>query len=112
MKTKLLKSVFALALTATVTAGAIAQDAQPAADGAAAGDAPAPTAQGALSIPSDITLFGKNDPNNRRATAVVNGEIITGTDVEQRLALIVAASENKLSAEEIQRVRMASSTFG
>ncbi len=106
MKTKLLKSVFALALTATVTAGAIAQDAQPAADGAAAADASAPTAQGALSIPSDITLFGKNDPNNRRATAVVNGEIITGTDVEQRLALIVAASENKLSAEEIQRVRM------
>jgi len=68
--------------------------------------ASAQDAQDALSFPENITVFGKNDPNVRRATAVVNGDIITGTDVDQRLALIVAASENKLSPEEIQRVRM------
>ncbi|MCK9542989.1 MAG: peptidylprolyl isomerase [Novosphingobium sp.] len=59
-----------------------------------------------LGIPSDITLFGKNDPNVRRATAVVNGDIITGTDVDQRLALILAANDNKPSADELQRLRL------
>ncbi|MGE3690146.1 MAG: peptidylprolyl isomerase [Novosphingobium sp.] len=73
------------------------------------GEAAAPAqaaAPGAIAIPENVTVFGKNDPNNRRATVVVNGEIITGTDVDQRLALIVAASDNKLSDEERQQVRM------
>ena len=101
--------MFALGITASLAAAAVAQDAPPAppppAESSAA-EMPADAPQGALAIPADITLFGKNDPNVRRATAVVNGDIITGTDVDQRLALIVAASENKLSAEEVQRVRM------
>ncbi|WP_445948246.1 SurA N-terminal domain-containing protein, partial [Sphingorhabdus sp.] len=50
-------------------------------------------------------LFGKNDPNVRRATAQVNSEIITGTDMDHRLALIVAANENKLPPEELARFR-------
>ena len=63
------------------------------------------TAQGAISIPDDITIFGKNDPNVRRAAVIINGEIITGTDVDQRLALILAANDNKVSDEEKQRLR-------
>ncbi|MDE2595908.1 MAG: peptidylprolyl isomerase [Sphingomonadales bacterium] len=51
-------------------------------------------------------MFGKNDPNIRRAAVVVNGEIITGTDIDQRLALILAANEGKVSDEEKQRLRM------
>ncbi|WP_397598247.1 peptidylprolyl isomerase [Sphingorhabdus sp.] len=57
------------------------------------------------SIPDGQQLFGKNDPNVRRATAQVNGEIITGTDIDHRLALIVAANENKLPPEELARFR-------
>ena len=64
------------------------------------------TPQGAITVPEDVTIFGRNDPNMRRATAVVNGDIITGTDVDQRLALILAANDNKPSAEEMQRLRM------
>ena len=64
------------------------------------------TAQNSLAIPENITMFGKNDPNVRRATAVVNGDIITGTDVDQRLALILAANDNKPNAEETQRLRL------
>ncbi|MDT0507227.1 peptidylprolyl isomerase [Novosphingobium sp. MMS21-SN21R] len=66
-------------------------------------------AQGAnapLNIPANPVMFGKNDPNVRRATAIVNGEIVTGTDVEQRLALIVSANGNKVSGEELERLRM------
>ena len=58
-----------------------------------------------LDIPEGQQLFGKNDPNVRRATAQVNGEIITGTDIDHRLALIVAANDNKLPPEEIARFR-------
>jgi peptidyl-prolyl cis-trans isomerase SurA len=59
-----------------------------------------------LDIPDGQKLFGKNDPNVRRATALVNGEIITGTDIDQRLALIVSANEGKLPEEEIARFRV------
>jgi peptidyl-prolyl cis-trans isomerase SurA len=65
----------------------------------------APAAGGPLNIPQDVTMFGQNNPNVRRATAVVNGDILTGTDVDQRLALILAANENKLGADEVQRMR-------
>ena len=66
-------------------------------------DETAPSAQ--LDIPDGQQLFGKNDPNVRRATAQVNGEIITGTDIDHRLALIVAANNNKLPTEEMARFR-------
>ncbi len=58
-----------------------------------------------LNIPDGQQLFGKNDPNVRRATARVNGEVITGTDIDHRLALILAANDNKLPDDEIARFR-------
>ncbi len=62
--------------------------------------------EAALEIPGGGELLARpNDPNVRRATAVVNGEIITGTDVDQRLALILAANEGELPAEEVARFR-------
>ncbi|MGB7409465.1 MAG: peptidylprolyl isomerase [Pontixanthobacter sp.] len=66
----------------------------------------AQTTTGGLNIPADVQIFGQNDPNNRSATAVVNGTVITGTDVDHRVALLVSASEGELPAEELQRVRM------
>src|SRR3546814_18028350 len=65
-----------------------------------------PDANDVLNIPQDITIFGQDDPNNRKATAIVNGHVITGTDVDQRLALVISASRNEISAEEMQRLRM------
>ncbi len=87
------KAALALGLIAMLSVGVHAQDAVSAAP------------QAALNIPENVTLFGKNNPNLRKATAVVNGDIITGTDVDQRLALILAANENKVSPEEMQRLR-------
>ena len=63
-------------------------------------------ARDSISIPENVRLFAQNNPNVRRATAVVNGDVITGTDVEQRLALILAANENKVSDEERDRLRL------
>ncbi|MBB4642243.1 peptidyl-prolyl cis-trans isomerase SurA [Rhizorhapis suberifaciens] len=67
---------------------------------------PPPPTQNSLNIPQDVTLFGKSDPNIRKATAVINGEIITGTDVDQRLALIITANGGKVGDEEKDRLRL------
>lgn len=63
------------------------------------------TVANTLNIPENATLLGKSDPNMRRATALVNGAVITGTDVDQRTALLVAASEGDIPEAELQRVR-------
>ncbi len=62
--------------------------------------------QGAIVIPDDVKIFGNDNPNVRKATAVVNGDVITGTDVDQRLALILAANQNELSEEDQKRLRL------
>lgn len=59
-----------------------------------------------LNLPQTLTTFGKVEPNLRKATAIVNGEIITGTDVDQRLALIVLANGGKIPDEEVERLRV------
>jgi peptidyl-prolyl cis-trans isomerase SurA len=71
--------------------------------------APGPdaSADSGFNIPADVKLLGKMDPNKRHATAKVNGQIITGTDVDQRLALVIAANEgNQLSDAELQNLRL------
>ncbi|HEX7857069.1 MAG TPA: peptidylprolyl isomerase [Sphingobium sp.] len=59
-----------------------------------------------LDIPKDLMVFGKSDPNVRTATAIINGQIITGTDVDQRLALVIIANGGKVEAEERDRLRL------
>ena len=59
-----------------------------------------------LNLPQDVTVFGKSDPNVRKATAIVNGRIITGTDIDQRLALIITANGGKVAPEEKERLRV------
>ncbi|ATE67335.1 peptidylprolyl isomerase [Rhizorhabdus dicambivorans] len=61
---------------------------------------------GSLNIPKDITVFGNRDPNIRTATAIVNGTIITQTDIDQRLALVVAANGGRVPEEELERLRL------
>jgi len=59
-----------------------------------------------LNLPAEISLFGKTDPHVRKATAIVNGEVLTGTDVDQRLALIILANQGKISDEERERLKL------
>lgn len=61
-----------------------------------------------LDLPSDLTVFGDANPNVRKATAIVNGSILTGTDIDQRLALVLAANGGgaKVTDEERQRLRL------
>ena len=61
---------------------------------------------GQLALPENPQIFGKLDANHRSATVIINGEVITGTDVDQRVALVVAASGGKVAPEELQRLRL------
>ncbi|KUR76341.1 peptidylprolyl isomerase [Novosphingobium sp. FSW06-99] len=62
-------------------------------------------ADGNLNLPNNPQFYGKMDPNHRHATAIVNGEIITGTDIDQRFALFANANTGKISPEELERLR-------
>ena len=72
-----------------------------------AGQAQQTMAQGdLLGLPSDLSMLQDSDPNHRVATAVVNGFVITETDIDQRVALLLAANQRPVSEEEMLRVRM------
>ncbi len=62
----------------------------------------------AFNLPEDVSFIMQQaqNRNDRRATARVNGNIITGTDIDHRLALILAAQEVALPPEEVARVRL------
>ncbi len=61
---------------------------------------------GPTNIPISVVGPKLNDPNNRAPVAVVNGAVITGTDLAQRVALLVATSGGELPEEELQLVRL------
>lgn len=92
-------------LTVVAQTGADAQGRRARTDTAAAPDAAEANPTNPFGIGDTVTMLGKDDPNHRRATAVVNGDIITGTDVNQRLALIISANGGKISPEENERLR-------
>lgn len=100
MKHKLLKRragrAIGWALTAGLAGSAVAQTVQ---------DRTVPDT-GGLNIPSNLQIFGKVDPNVRKATAIVNETVITGTDVDQRVALIAAANNVKIEGEERERLKL------
>jgi peptidyl-prolyl cis-trans isomerase SurA len=65
--------------------------------------------QTGLDIPENLQIFGKLDPNVRKPTAIVNDTVITGTDVDQRLALIALANNTTAGAlqpEERDRLKL------
>lgn len=59
-----------------------------------------------LDLPQNLTVFGNVDPNIRKPTAIVNGYVITRTDVDHRFNLFVALNQLKLSPEEQDRLRL------
>jgi peptidyl-prolyl cis-trans isomerase SurA len=59
-----------------------------------------------LRLPENPQLFGSAIPSVVKATAIVNGDVITQTDVDQRVALLAIANGNEqIPAEELERLR-------
>lgn len=74
----------------------------------AANPGPPPAAPGEsaanLQLPSNPVFLGDTD-TVRKATAIVNGSVITGTDVDQRLALVVLANGGRVAPDQMQQLR-------
>ena len=90
--------------TAAVIAGATVATAQTA-------PAPVPatgerSTVSALRLPQNPTLFGDNIRSVVKASAIVNGEVITQTDIEQRLALLAISQGGKIPDAEVERLRV------
>lgn len=60
-----------------------------------------------LDLPSNLQIFGKADPNIRKPTAIVNDVVITGTDVDQRVAMIVGLQKLAIKPEERDQLKLA-----
>jgi peptidyl-prolyl cis-trans isomerase SurA len=58
-----------------------------------------------LNLPQNLQLFGSGLPSVVKATAIVNGEVITQTDIDQRLALMSIANNAPIPADQIDRLR-------
>ncbi|MEO0463691.1 MAG: peptidylprolyl isomerase [Pseudomonadota bacterium] len=116
-KSALIKS----ALSALGTAGLLATGAAPLSAQTAAQPAPAaqpaaatpgptqaalPTADNPFGLPEQINIVGSERPNMRTATALVNGYVITGTDIDHRVALVTSASDAEVSDVELKRLRL------
>ena len=91
-------------LTGAAMALATTALAQSASDG---GDQQAGTVNStaALRLPSNPELFGTRLPTEVRATAIVNGTVITQTDIDQRLALLAMANGGQIPADQMQALR-------
>ena len=93
-RTRVIVAGGALALLAG--SGAVAQD---------SGQADNPSAANStesLKLPENPQLFGKAMPSVVKATAIVNGDVITQTDVQQRLALLAIANGGQIPPDQLQ----------
>src|SRR5437868_10883765 len=72
---------------------------------AAAQDGQQPPANGQLNIPSNVQFVGQTEAGVRKATAIVNGDVITGSDIDQRAAWLIAANQLQIPPAEMERFR-------
>jgi len=82
------------AIALAIATGASAQEAAPAANSTSA-----------LALPENPIVFGSSLPSVVKATAIINGEVITQTDIDQRMALLAIANGGKIASDEVERVR-------
>jgi len=59
----------------------------------------------ALHLPENPEVFGTAMPSVIKATAIVNGDVITGTDVDQRLALLAIANGTDIPPDQVDALR-------
>lgn len=78
-----------------------------AATAAAAQDADSPPVNSSksLHLPENPQLFGTTMPSVIKATAIVNGAVITQTDVDQRLAFLSIANNQPIPTDQVDTLR-------
>jgi peptidyl-prolyl cis-trans isomerase SurA len=93
-----MKSTAALLAIVAASAAVAQQGAAPA--------EPAPVnSTRSLRLPENPTVYGAAMPAVVKATAIINGDIITQTDIDHRVALLVMSQQGQIPPEELERVR-------
>ncbi|HWC56900.1 MAG TPA: peptidylprolyl isomerase, partial [Sphingomicrobium sp.] len=87
------------AITLGFGTGALAQDNDQSAQ------QPEVNSSESLKLPQNPQVFGTAMPSVIKATAIVNGDVITQTDVNQRLAWLSIANGTPIPPEELDRLR-------
>src|SRR5688500_3455615 len=64
-----------------------------------------PSSAATLNLPENPQVFGAPLPSVIKASAIVNGEVITQTDIDQRLALMSIANNTPVPADQVERLR-------
>jgi peptidyl-prolyl cis-trans isomerase SurA len=82
-----------------LASGALAQESRQ-----VPGEQPAINTTQSLRLPQNPEVFGTAIPSVVKATAIVNGYVITQTDVQQRLQLLAIANGSPIPADERDRV--------
>ncbi len=54
----------------------------------------------------ELRVMGEFDPTLRKAQAIVNGDVITDTDIDQRMGLVLAANGGNIAEAERPRLRL------
>jgi peptidyl-prolyl cis-trans isomerase SurA len=99
-------SLAAVAVAIVAVAGSAAAQGGAAQGGAApAAAAQAPNSASALRLPNEVQVFGTRLPSVVKATAIVNGEVITQTDVDHRLQLLALANGSMPEGEQLEQLR-------
>lgn len=96
--------VVALALGAATAAVAQTNSADPAQAQPSAPEAASPGSR-PLNLPENPELFGTQMPSVIKATAIVNGTVITQTDIDQRVAMLAIASGGRIPADQLEPLR-------
>lgn len=104
MARRLVGTIVALSAASAAIAQTVSGDAGPDGNGQDGGEQ-VRDATG-LNLPANVQIFGKLDPNVRKATAIVNETVITGTDVDQRVNFIAAANNAKLNDADRERLHL------
>jgi peptidyl-prolyl cis-trans isomerase SurA len=92
--------IVAATIAAAAATSAIAQD-----DQKAAPPPSTPNSTQALRLPEHPQVFGSPMPSVIKATAIVNGDVVTQTDVDQRVALLAIANGSKIPDDQIDALR-------
>lgn len=91
--------VVSAAMGLGLASGAMAQEAAQ-----RSGQQPAANSSQSLRLPENPQVFGTAMPSVVKATAIINGDVITQTDIEQRVQLLAIANGGQIPPEERQRV--------
>ncbi|MEO7564897.1 MAG: peptidylprolyl isomerase [Sphingomicrobium sp.] len=103
-----IRSAFSLpgpVLSAAVLSAAAFAGAASAQVGPGENDPAAVNSAQSLRLPSAPQVFGTAMPSVIKATAIINGDIVTQTDIDQRLALLAIANGGEIPADELDRLR-------